>query len=306
MAIDLKSLKKNQSYSAIAPVSELLDDLNELAVMDKDAEHQLKHYGTLRLGLIVGAIVVAFLASLFLFYVGLIALVGLLGAVIWVSIQRAKYVGLDLPDERYQFAQEITNLLARDMTPEQLVQLDVGFRSALAAENKTNSQPHPKRSGWTLDSYQHDWFKVQGGFADGTRFSLALMEMFQHASGYKRSASGKRKYKSKTKSKGTTLDLQLFCPRKRYGALDVLRNDAEKAVQMLPGVRLKRCRVTPKGLAITLLLPPDATASMVRDSLIKLLLSAYQVLNLAQQLSQKSKPPKKSKKRKRNGGRIGA
>lgn len=308
MAINVRAIKKNHSYSALAPIAEILADLEMLAVMDKEAEQQLKQYGKLKSWFAIGAVICVFLLALPYPYsfLALSVLVSFLIALVWASIKQSKYVGLDLPDERYQFAQEIAQILARDMTPEQPIQLDVGFRDTLAKANKVSSQPYVKRRGWKLDIHQNGWFKVQGGFADGCRFSLALQEIAHYVYGYKRSASGKRKHKSKTKWKGMTLDLQIICPRKRYGALDLLRNDAEKAVKMLPGVQLKRCRASAKGLVITLKLPPEFSATEIRDSITTLLLSAYQVLNLAQQLSQKSKPPKKSKKRKRNGGRIGA
>ena len=102
----------------------------------------------------------------------------------------------DVPDRRYEAALGILKLVRRDLAQDSLVEVQVDCRPH---NHKSKKVRTGKVSYWNVKYHVDNWFVLRGAFADGTKFSMMLIEKHQDRSRTKRSASGKIKHKSKTK-----------------------------------------------------------------------------------------------------------
>jgi hypothetical protein len=303
MAVDLKQLGRSLNYQASAPVSAILADLQAIAEFDKVAETEHKRYGKL----LIWAIAIAVGGAILLFggyggyivWLGLIALAIGTGGIVFAGLRLSKYGRWNLPDSRYQLASQTLEMVMRDMDAAAPVQLSIDLNSALQAHKRTETVTHPTRQGWKIDRFTDSWLALNGEFLDGTRFFLKFTEFHLKQYGWKRGRSGKSKYKTKTKAKAGELELVLTCSRKKYGAIALLENDALGAIKLPSLVQLKQLKVTDNRLTLVVKTPAWFESSQIRgnqvggnqadtrlyQTIAMMLLSLYQILNLAHLLS---------------------
>ncbi|WP_083637028.1 hypothetical protein [Leptolyngbya sp. 'hensonii'] len=284
MAIDVTTFSKSLTYTAAIPIAAILQDLQQIAALDQVAEVQQKKFNWL-----LGISVVVAIMSCFLLAtgVGFILLPLSVSAAIYSGVQAAKYSRLNVDNARYELLKRLLQMLGRDLQTGSEIETVLILSSPTDKSKKTTTVAHRYRSGWKVDLFEDPWLKLRGRFADGTRFCMTATELGQTAYGWKRGRSGKNKYKSKTKSKGTELAVTLTYSQRKYGAVKVLQDSWQNAIKLPAGVRLKRVRLTDKGMLLQVTAPPDMTPA--RDNLYKtvtmMFLSLYQVLNLARVLS---------------------
>ena len=283
MAFDLTQVKRNRwiyETTALAPRIQL--DCKEIAQYDQKMTKRRRIANTI---LIVGA--VALFASFFLasalgttpFVIALVPLlVGIVLRIMWRS--------LDVPDLRYQVVEQLVDTLSRDVARDTPFHLKLDFTPSNAKQKRIDTVPYPSRHGWKMDRFRDNWLVLNGQFLDNTDFTLSLTELMVSKYGWKRSRSGKSKFKRKNKSKGVELELDLHMPRKRYGAIQVLQQDIQSAIQLPANVRLKRIKVDENSLILGIKASPgflDQTS--LYKLIMQLFLNAYHVLNLAKELS---------------------
>lgn len=297
MTLDIQSFSQNFVYTAHAPATKLQLELGEMAQLDTLAEQKKKRLGWLLAGFILGGVVTFLLAAsiepVFSTVIGALAVLiiaGCIAGAIATGVRFNYWRKLDFPDWRYQLPDQLIEMLSRDMDRSVPIALRLDMTKATDRTKKIATFPDPYRSGWKIDQFSDPWLQLSGVFLDGTEFSLGLTERNVAKYGWKRSRSGKRKFKRKMKPKGLEVTLTLEIPRKKYGAITLLKQEVADAIHLPPNTPIKHIKVTDNHFSLMAKVPPHKTTNVHNiDQLYQivtlLFLSAYQVLNLAHKLS---------------------
>lgn len=277
----------------------IISDLQEIAEIDRLAELKQKEYGKKALYYFLGiviAIVLIIVVSITLTNTQLlgglallliVAILGLAIAFIVALITRAKFGRINVINYRYQAAQRILQMLSRDMDANTNIKLNLSFQPIHKNEYKTTTTPHSHKSGWKIDNYQHEWISIQGSFLDKTRFELSATSLSKKQYGWKRGSSGKSKYKSKIKSGGLDIHLNLTYSQRRYGAIKILQSEIDGALKLPKLSNLRNLRLTDKSMQLAVRITPNVADNQaeIYQTVTAMFLSLYQVLNLAKSLS---------------------
>lgn len=304
MPINLEKFRKDLTYSVTATISDIVKDLSEIATLDRASEAKQAEFGSLATKCVIGAISSIVLAFILMIFVGelrdsfqlfgtilifllLLAGIGCTIVAIYAGIRRSKYRRLNLPNHRYELTKKVLEMLERDMDKEANVNVHLVLSPANQKSKLIKTVEHPLKSGFKIDIFQDDWLKMEGQFLDKTRFVVTTSELNQTAYGWKRSMSGKSKYKTKSKAKGLDISLNLTYPPRRYGAIKVLNNEVVNAVKLPQMTKVKRMRVTDKEIKLVVKMPPSMfwDQEKLYQTITMMFLSLYQVLNLARMLS---------------------
>lgn len=279
MAFDLASFKRNRlTYETTASAQRIQLDCKQIAAFDK----QMEKRNNIAIALcIVGGILV-FIALAVAGFLLIIALIVLAVGIV-LLIQSS---GMEIPDLRHQLLPSVLEVLGRDMAEEATYRIQLNCTPSTDKSKKLDTIPDPSRVKWKIDRFQNNWLNLGGEFVDGTDFSIALTELAVSKYGWKRSRSGKSKFKRKNKPKGLELVLKLGFSRKRYGAIQLLQEDIQNAVKLPAHVRLKGIKVNDHMLMLTIKAPPEYLhVERLPNLITQLLLNAFHVLTLAKQLS---------------------
>lgn len=285
MAIDLPTLRQNPIFQATAPPKSLTATLKSFSTVDQAIEKKLKQSNQL----ITAGVITSF-GSFFLFVlaIGFVTLPIGIGLLIWGIVLKNQYKGLNIPNYRYELLAELVPMLGRDMAANQPLKLTFDTRPPDIPSKKIETISHPRRARWKIDRFEDPWLELTGEFLDGTHFEIAAIEHFQSHHGWKRSRSGKSKHKRKPKPKGQELELRLVCPRSKYGALTVLKEDIPAAVKLPPETRLKTVGSKDNKLRLLVKTSPYMGSQELYKTFSMMFLSLYHVLNLSRQLSKKT------------------
>ncbi|MEM7552788.1 MAG: hypothetical protein AAF378_01590 [Cyanobacteria bacterium P01_A01_bin.84] len=224
--------------------------------------------------------------QLILFLLILIPVGSLIGF-IFSKTKANTYKKISKHEYRTQVSEKIIELLNRDIDEESIIDLKVSYKSHKDASHKLSTTNHPRKAGWKIYNYRNEWLSVRGTFVDKTNFYLTVAELSKTAYGTKRSRSGKIKSKSKDKNLG--LELSLICryPQKRYGAIQVLKDELIKALKVPADCQTKKIKLTNKSLIWVVRLSPHLSTNpeKIYQAIIMMFLSLYQILNLAKKLT---------------------
>jgi hypothetical protein len=291
MAGGLAQFKSTLVYEALGSATALLADLEQIREFDRQSEVRLRMWKILTAVstlVLVGGTALA-LAGAFgpkpggniLGACVLFGGLGLVtGIVLWVRGAR-----LDLADRRYELFGELTRLLSHDMEKDGQIAVALDLARTNDRRKKTGTG---KVRDWNVDYYQDPWLRLRGRFLDGTKFQITIIEKLQARSKWKRSRSGKNKYKSKKKS--STLASVLLLPRaKRYQHLGKASYEARRLVRLPPWAQVKNLTAGEAELALTASTSQEWSVRR-RDPLTTcdgvewlgtMLLSLYQVLHMS-------------------------
>lgn len=299
MPIDLKQFRQNLTYTVQAPVAKVIDDLLEIIELDRLAEQKQKKYGKQALYYFLGIIITIVLMIVTsnvitntslqstLVTIFWIAIIGLSIGFIYALVNRFKFSRINILNYRYQSTQKILQMLSRDMDANADINLQLSFQVTEKEPYKTNTIPHPVKPGWKIDNYQHEWLNIQGKFLDKTRFNLAAIAISKKQYGWKRGSSGKSKYKSKIKSGGLDINLNITYPQRRYGAVKIFQDEAIAAIKLPNLANLKGFKLNEKSINMLVRIAPNAADNPeeIYQTITTMFLSIYQILNLAKSLS---------------------
>ncbi|MEG4292734.1 hypothetical protein Q5692_28935 [Microcoleus sp. C2C3] len=291
MAINLKTFAKDLTYQADTSVRQIFKDLKEIAEIKQLAEQKVAYFTKLGVGswlgillIIIGLCFAHSNAWTNLIGFGFFLLAVLIVPAIFCTVKQSYYNKLKVRDDRYELSKKILSMVNRDRTPNSNVKIMIHFTPAGEKGKKTQTLPHPRKRGWKLDIFEDRWLILEGKFLDSTNFFLTVTELNRTA--YGQNARGK--WKSKNKPKGTEINLKLSFPSKKYGSIHVIQKAAPEAVKLPEQVNLKRMKVTPKALDLTV----NTTHAFRREGLLyttitMMFLSLYQILNFAKLLSKR-------------------
>ena len=291
MAINLETFAKDLTYQANTSVRQIFKDLKELAEIKQLAEQKAAYFSTWGLrgvGLILFAIFMWFFALTNFLKDGtrfgfIMFVISIIIATIFCSVKENYYHKLKLRDDRYELSKKILSMVNRDRTPKSNVKILIHFTPAGKRGKKIQTLPHPHKRGWKLDIFEDQWLTLEGKFLDSTNFSLTLTDLNRRAYG----TNARGKSKSKNKPKGTEINLKLSFPRKKYGSIHVIQKAAPEAVKLPEEVNLKRMKVTPKAIDLTVNTRYFSNYPEMYQTITMMFLSLYQVLNFAKMLSKR-------------------
>jgi hypothetical protein len=291
MAINLKTFAKDLTYQADTSVRQIFKDLKEIAEIKQLAEQKVAYFSKLAgwsgLGIVLIIIIGLFFPSLntwtSLRGLGFFLLAVLIVAAIFCTVKQSYYNKLKLRDDRYELCKKILSMVNRDRTPNSNVKILIDFTPAGKMGKKIQTLPHPSKRGWKLDIFEDQWLTLEGKFLDSTNFFLTVTELNRRAYG----TNARGKSKSKNKPKGTEINLKLSFPSKKYGSIHVIQKAAPEAVKLPEQVNLKRMKVTPKAIDLTVNTPDSFKKEEMYQTITMMFLSLYQILNFAKLLSRK-------------------
>ncbi len=313
MAVDLNRFQKNLVYRRTATIESLLVDINKIAKTAKTGKTvNLDKTGTIvdekpwyfkvllaiAIGAISAALLLLSLPLALVFFVKLLPLV-LIGTVIYYACPHLSKLGADqnqvygevkVPYYRYLTLKKVLYLLRRDLEEDANVDVRLAIDPVI---DKRKCYQSDRRQDWQIDCFWDDWLMIQGQFIDGTQFVLSGAEIAVAQYGLKRSRSGKKKYKMKAKGKGLEIGLSLSFPRRKYGAISLLKHEAAAAIKLPDLVQLKTFQMKGNRMYLRVKTPSESAPSKTNiDSLyatiVMMFLSLYQILNLARVLSKKT------------------
>jgi len=281
MAIDSKTFQKTLTYTATASTKQIFQDLEAIAKIDKEVEKNKSKFTAIFFISLIGAFILAFLtptvpALTFLVFGCLILMaVGIIFIV--------RYSRLDIPNYRYELSRKVLFMLERDRKQDTDVNINLILSSSTDKTKQTSTGSHPYRQGWNIKFFQNEWLNLEGKLLDNNRFQLTLTELYQVASG----KNPRGKYKSKTKAKGGEILLKLVFSQRQYGAIKLLKQDAQEAIRLPEKVIFRSLNITDKAILLKVKFAPELmnNQAALYQAITMMLLSLYQILNLAKLLS---------------------
>lgn len=277
----VEQLSKSRRFEGQLTTQELASSLDALKELDKTSERQ-KRSGCLVMAggvvlLIIGTGVSNAARSDWMLILSVIVGAGI---VIKGFASRLVAGKTDFEDRRYELLDRMAQLLSADMDPE----LPFNVRLDLDKVNAGDKFVKKGKAGhWNVKYYEDAWLNLSGQLVDGTKFTVTLIEKHQDRSRTKRSASGKLKHKTKTKS-GVQAVVSLKPKEKRYPNAGQLGREARGAVQLPPGVLLKDLSTRENVLTLKTASKSAWTVDSGVQLLSQMLLSLYQVLNLSREI----------------------
>lgn len=289
MTGDLGRFKSTLVYDKQGPAETLMADVQSLREFDKQSEASVKTYKIITLVSVLafaaGIGLTILTASPLCLVVALAGIVGAItGGVLW-----ARGAKFDLANKRYELFGELVRLLSRDMAKDAPLTAALDLAPANDARKKVSEG---EAGVWKVTYFVDPWLKLSGRFADGTSFQIALTEKFQARGKWKRSRSGKNKYKQKNKTT-TQGCVRLFPKEKRYENLAKVTDKAESLLRLPPWVGVKKLDATAEELSLTTFTSenwgvrrqePQTQYDGV-ELMAMMLLSMYQVLHASKALS---------------------
>jgi hypothetical protein len=297
--MDLNLLRKSFIYENSTTPLNIVKDLQEIAELDRVFEIEQKKYGKQALYCFFGILSVFFLlviSSIFLaeativnfvYFLLFLLLIGFGLAFIYFIIQRAESKKLNLQNYRYTLSENIIKMLARDIDNYSNIDLNLSFAASNLKQHKISTSPHPRKQGWKIDLYQHQWLKVRGQFLDQTRFTLTVTEQSKKQYGWKKGRSGKSKYKTKDNPVGLDVGLTLNYPHKKYGGIKLFQDEVAKAIQVPNFCQVKNFKLSEKSIYLLVRVQPSMMNKHqeIYQVITSMFLSLYQALNLAREIS---------------------
>ncbi|PZD75213.1 hypothetical protein C1752_00121 [Acaryochloris thomasi RCC1774] len=288
MTLNLESFRQTLVYDQRSTAKKLIADLILIEDSDAIAEEKQKKLGGILTFVVIGFFLFLFLGFFFPPLFILVAILALPLVILTVLWNRQK--SRNIINERYEIPKLLIPKFLRDMQPEASVHLAVDFSDPKAKRKKVDTIPDPRRSKWKIDRYTDPWLRLEGQFLDHTRFQISITEFTIEKYGWKRSRSGKSKFKRKAKPKGLEVALMLQFSRNRYGAISMLQASLSEAIKLPNNARIKRLKVSDNRLLLAAKIPPasyarNADTQEVDHLVTQMFLSLYHGLNLAKQLS---------------------
>jgi hypothetical protein len=297
MLVEIDKIRKNQSYEVIAPIANILSDFSkiQLAVnytkvqQNKQKKRLIKYFGSLVATVVISGLVFWLVSNndALALSIGLSSLIimALIIAIIYEIFMGTK-ANLNISDYRYQSTQKILQMLDRDMDKTSNLEMKLSFKPISKREYITETVAHESKSGWKIDKYAQEWLKIKGKFLDKSCFQLDMTELNQQQYGWKRSSSGKSKYKTKAKSMGLNIHLVLSYSPRKYPEIKKLENEVNQAIQLPKYAYIKSLKVTAKNINLLVrIAPKEDNVEHIYQTVTMMFLSFYQILNLSKLIS---------------------
>lgn len=210
-----------------------------------------------------------------------------------------RYKRLDLQNYRYELAIQLLQLLDQDLELGSRVSTQVSFVEKIKQPLKTI--PYAKRPNWKIDICENQWLRLRGLFANGNEFQITCKEKYHRRHG--KNINGKQR--EKFQQRGLEISLRIQLPLEGYSGLSQLQGQANQQIYLPANTRLKQLILNPRYLRMKVVIPgwlggsklvsftwptepSTQDARGLYETVVMMLLSAHQILNMARSLSMKS------------------
>ncbi|GAB4569549.1 MAG: hypothetical protein Tsb0020_23770 [Haliangiales bacterium] len=285
MAVDTREFARTLTYARQAGPAEVLEDLQTLREIDAHSESKVALWGTVKTACVVAAIAAVALGLMVHVASGLGAAIGFAVGALVAQQRRRVHARLDIENRRYEMTQNVVRLLAADMAPDAGLAVHIDFGAADALHKRSDSETVGE---WDVERFRDPWLSLAGRFVDGTRYRVRFSHELQKRSRWKRSASGKRKYKSKRKSKNVAA-IELRPKASKYPHLPSLARALDETVQLPEYAELAHAELDGDRITLKALVRDGWREDGLRAShvIAMMLLSGYQVLNAAKAIGRR-------------------
>ncbi|NJL00670.1 MAG: hypothetical protein HC910_08910 [Spirulinaceae cyanobacterium SM2_1_0] len=282
-----------QNITAIAP---LQTDLDELIRWQDYVKTQIDHYTRKRntwVSWSAVAVITVFLSiSLitaagsigvflgvpgFLVAVGVAAYTGSRAKKFYEQLQFFEARGFSERSYRHECLSRLLTLLERDIAPDQKLRLRLDLAPITDSRKSVSKAPNRRHRERQNEYFEDNWLKLRSAFADGTKFQLTVLERYIVCTWRNQNNNARRR----EKHKGFKIDLALRYAAEQHADLARLANIARSAVQLPQVAQLQGLEIQRDRLAMKVTLPQEASAALLAQTITLMLLSAYQILNLA-------------------------
>lgn len=322
-------LKFKRVYRQRAPCARVLEDLRPLASAGRRrswARSQVNRpwvtgapiFSVLFLFLVCGLVAGVGLSPIWIAgALGVVVLGFLLGMLPYFDLPLLNRVedghGLDV--RRHELVTQVVALLQTDIAPEERLNVQLDLRAGKQPGKLTGTRQAPK--GWEVKHYVDPWLHLEGRLLDGTYFRLDMTERVDERVRWKQ--SGRRPKQKYKRDSDAIVRLRLRVKPERYAHLPRIGKQAQKAVRLPRGARIKSLRVEADRLDLTVRVEvlwrvlsdtfwvptwgiggmkesdEFRSNSLLGDQLVAMMfLSLFQILQLSRALDKKarrSKPP---------------
>jgi hypothetical protein len=209
---------RNKQTSGTWSPAQWLEFLGNLADWDARADVARGHTGRLLLWVTLIGIVVVVLGFIVSPIAGVVLLVILIAAFVFLFSSWRSARKLDLPGEHLRFAAAIVAVLAEDVAPESGLYLHLDLRGATDESKRTGVTPQYKRPPYhkVVDTFYSDpWFTGSAALVDDAKLYWHVVDRTRSTKKTKRNPRGKIKTKTKVK-KTIFLQVGLQLPAKNY------------------------------------------------------------------------------------------
>lgn len=209
-----KGFIKNPKKTFVMKPSQFLDFARPIAELDKDGDSVRKFFGGLAIACFVIFVILMIIMGNSDTDVTIPVVIDVIFAIFFL-ISWFMLRGIDMHNNLRQFAVPVINAISMDMEPTEKMQLKLDLRDCMH-DSKEDNSPHLNRlSAGTITYYRNDWFSLSAKLADGSSLDLNCSDLIRKKHIVKRSASGKRKSKTKYKVKRKITAI-LSLQKKRY------------------------------------------------------------------------------------------
>ncbi len=289
MATVVAGFNRDRIYTMRATPERLLRDLEAIAALDARSERNR------RVAITTAVVAAVVFVSSFVLPESLpqtlskLMAIGAVAVFVVSIVMLILYGRTDFPNNRYMLFSELVRLLGRDMARDAELQVELD----LAPPNvKRKRGPTGQAGEWRVVHYRDPWLRMAGRFADGTSFRIAIVELFEHRGRYKKTRSGKQKYKDKTKS-ATRVSVKLFPKVQRYGNLNAIEGRAWSFLKLPRWLRVNRLETTAESLTLVAVTKVPWTLKRIApktdydglEMVARMLLSLYQMMHVSKAAS---------------------
>jgi len=286
-------------YRNTVTIRSLQADFRALVKLQSHLQQQFLHYRSRRnfwLGWTIGSFAIA----LVLFFVtfslaiatpptlilGLLLLAVALGLGAYSGVKAGSLQGQvrfyrdrNFADQsyRHEFLSRLFSLLERDILPSQKLHLSLDLAPLTEKRKSVGTGQNPRHRERTNEYFEDSWLNLRGAFADSTKFHLIVLERYIVCTWRNQNNN----YRRREKHKGFKLNLVLRYAPEQHADLPRLARKADAAVQLPRYIDLQSLDIQPDRLEMKVKLPSKAAAPLLAQTVTLMLLSSYQILNLA-------------------------
>ncbi len=275
MAIDKKQLQSAGIYQANAPLSSILDEVEQIVCFLQEIESErrkLRKFGGL---FIAGGLVLAIVSGVlnikalgFLAFLGFTTGVGLF---IYSFVYGRAMHG---HQSRCQLVKELFKVHQQDADPRSPFSVRLAMKSQ---PTLVKEEPWADRKNGKQKFFQEDYLSIEGELLDGTVLSENLTELTR-----KRSFTNPRgKSKTKTRSR-YILALKFRYPNDLYKDARPAQQALHEGVRVPSSANVRELRVDEKAITVKSMVKVEG--EIVQASAMSCL-GAYRILNLARRLA---------------------
>lgn len=244
MSTALEKFRNSLVYAHTATAAEVVADLEQIQALDKTKESETKKFGCLGALLVPLAIAGALFGAMIHPALSVTSLVLFGGGAVFLLMKAYAANKGNVEDRRYRLLRSLVDLLSRDMAADAMITVSMSLK---AADRKANFVTEGKTGHWNYKLYHDNWLSLEAKLLDGTACRIQVTERRQNRYRWKRSASGKSKYKTKVKA-AMEVALRLKPKTRKYSNLSEIGEDPEGAVQLPSWAILKGLTVQDGGL----------------------------------------------------------